>query len=126
MGNLDGVRQAVAEVIGDSGCEDLRFILQPSKCARVHHSIAVALKFVSERMGKFRIAAAAAVLHGKAEMRQRRIQLVLIGQIAKRESPLDFGIARERACSRTGKVGNNAIKLAIERKLAGIGRQCSQ
>ena len=42
------------------------------------------------------------------------------GKIFWLEAPLDFGIARERAGSRTGDVGENAMVGAGEREIGGV------
>ena len=65
--NLDGVGEAVAEVVGQPGSEDLGLILQPSKRPRVNYAVAVAAKFVAIGVRQFRIAAAAGALDRKAQ-----------------------------------------------------------
>lgn len=58
-----------------AGRENLGFVLKPSKRARVHHPVAIALKFVTERMRSLRIAPAAHAFDWKSEMGERaRIQ----------------------------------------------------
>ena len=68
--HFDGVSQAVAEVIGNAGRENLRLIFQPAKCPRMDYAVAIALEFVAVRMRKFRIEPAAALFHRKTQARQ--------------------------------------------------------
>jgi len=70
LGDFHGVRQPVAEVIGDAGRENLRLILQPAKCPRVDYTIAIALEFVAIGMRRLRIDPAAALLNRETEARQ--------------------------------------------------------
>ena len=65
--DLDGVRQAIAEMIGDAGGEDLRLVFESAKGAGMHDSIAVALEFVPVGMREFRISPASGALHRKME-----------------------------------------------------------
>lgn len=65
--DLDGVREPVAEVVGQTGSEDLRFILEPSERPGVNYAVAIAAKLVAIGMRKFRIAAAAGAFHWKAQ-----------------------------------------------------------
>jgi len=45
--DFNGVRQAIAEMIGVSPSEDLRFCFEAPKGTRVNHPIAVALEFIA-------------------------------------------------------------------------------
>ena len=63
--------EAVAEVIVEARREDLRFILQSAKCARVDDPVAIALKFVAVRVREFRITPALRMLGGKSKVGQR-------------------------------------------------------
>ena len=45
--DFDGVRQAVAEVVGDAGGEDLRLVFQPPEGAGMHDAVAVTLEVVA-------------------------------------------------------------------------------
>jgi hypothetical protein len=65
--NLKRVRETIAEMIGQAGSEDLSFILEPSKRARVDHTVAIAAKFIAIGMRQFRIEAAAGALYWKAQ-----------------------------------------------------------
>src|SRR5689334_3099898 len=53
--NLDGVRKAVAEMVGESGGENLGFILKAAECPRVNYPVAVPSKLVAVGMNLFRI-----------------------------------------------------------------------
>ena len=54
--HLNGMRQAVPEMIGDARREDLRLVFQAAERAGMNHAVPVALKLVAIRMGKLRIA----------------------------------------------------------------------
>ena len=69
--NLDGMRQAVAEMIGKVGGENLRLVFQPPESPRMHDAVAIALKFVAVGMGKFGIAAPARPFDRKAKLGER-------------------------------------------------------
>jgi hypothetical protein len=71
LGNLDGVRQAVAEVIGEPGREDLSLILQAAEGARVDHAIAVSLKLVPVRVGKLGITPSSRPFHRETQVSER-------------------------------------------------------
>jgi hypothetical protein len=60
--------EAIAEMIGETGGEDLRFILKPSKSAGVDDAVAVTLKFVPVRVREFGITASPRALHGEAQV----------------------------------------------------------
>jgi hypothetical protein len=49
--DFDGVRQPIAKMVGVPFCEDLGFILQPTKSARMNYAVSIALKFISIWMG---------------------------------------------------------------------------
>ena len=68
--NFDRMREAVPEVIGDCGGEDLRFVFQAAESARMDDAVAIALKGVAVRMPGFGISAPARGLNGKPEMTQ--------------------------------------------------------
>jgi len=57
--------QAVAEMIGETGCEDLGFGLQPPEGPGMDDAVAVALEGVAVGMFGFRVAPAPASLHRK-------------------------------------------------------------
>ena len=61
--DLDGVGQAVAEVVGVAAGEDLCLRFQAAKGARMDYPIAVALKVVAVRMLRLGIAASAGVFN---------------------------------------------------------------
>ncbi len=65
--HLDGVRQAVAEMVRDAGRKNLHLVFQPAKGARVNDAVAIALELVAVGMRKLGIAPSAALLHGKAQ-----------------------------------------------------------
>src|SRR5689334_12912354 len=69
--NLDGMRQAVAEMIRDAGGEHLGLVFEPAERPRVYHSIAVALKSVAVRMSQFRVAAPTRALQREPQMGKR-------------------------------------------------------
>jgi hypothetical protein len=56
---LDGVGQAIAEVVTKAGREDLSFAFHAAKSTAVDNAIAVALKLVSVRVSGFRKTTAA-------------------------------------------------------------------
>ncbi len=62
LGNLDGVGEAVAEMVGKAGREDLRLGFQPAESAGMNDAVAIALEGVAVGMIGFRIAASQAVL----------------------------------------------------------------
>ena len=64
--HLEGMRQPVSEVIGETGGEDLRFGFQPAKRAGVHNAVAIARIFAAVEVWQFREATAAGSrrLHG--------------------------------------------------------------
>jgi hypothetical protein len=69
-GNLrhfDGMSEAVAEMIGNSGRKDLGFVLQPPECARMNDPVSIALEFSAIRMRQFRISPATTFLRGKTQ-----------------------------------------------------------
>ena len=70
--NLDGMGQAVAEMVGEAGGEHLRLVLQPAECAGVHDAVAVALEFVAIGMGGLGITPAPRPLHRKPQVREGR------------------------------------------------------
>jgi hypothetical protein len=60
---FDGVREAVAEVIGVTAGEDLSLVFEAAKSAGMNDAVAVALKVVAVGMRRFRDAASAGVFH---------------------------------------------------------------
>ncbi len=75
--HLDGMRQTVAEVIGESRREHLRLVFQAPERAGMNDAVAIALKFIAIRMGELRITAASRALHRKPEMSQGMIEGVI-------------------------------------------------
>src|SRR5579862_41366 len=67
LGDFDGVGEAVAEMVGKAGREDLRFGFQAAEGAGVNDAIAVALEGVAIGMIGFGIAASQAVLNLEAK-----------------------------------------------------------
>src|ERR1035438_4348245 len=61
--DLDGVRQAVAEVVGVAAGEDLSLRFQPPEGARVDDSIPVPREVVAVGVGRLGMAASAGVLY---------------------------------------------------------------
>ena len=59
MRDFQRVREAVAEVIGITGGEDLRFGLEPAKSTRVNDAVAIACVLGAIRMARFVVAATA-------------------------------------------------------------------
>ena len=83
--DLDGVRQAVAEMIGEARREDLGLGFQAAKGARMNDAIAIALEGIAVRMLRFRIAAAGAALDREAKaLRARMPRLLCPGSSPKR------------------------------------------
>ena len=64
------MREPVAEMVGQSGREDLRFILEPSKRSRVDYPVAISLEFVAIRMGLFGITPAEGAFNRKLKPRK--------------------------------------------------------
>ena len=65
--NLDGVRQAVAEMVGDAGRKNLHLVFEAAEGPRVNDAVAIALELVAIRVRKLGVAASAALLHWKAQ-----------------------------------------------------------
>ena len=63
--------QAIAKMIGNARREDLRFVLEPAKCARVHNAVAITLKFVAIGMRKLGKSSPAGVFYRKSKMGER-------------------------------------------------------
>src|SRR5512140_393735 len=61
--HLERVGQASAKVVGIAAGENLGLGFKPSKGPRVDDAVAVPLKVIAVRMGRFRMAAAAGVFH---------------------------------------------------------------
>ena len=68
--DFDGVGQAVAEMVGEAGREDLGLGFQAAEGARMNHAVAVALESIAVGMLGFGIAPAPASLHRKSQPRQ--------------------------------------------------------
>ncbi len=68
--DFDGVGQAVAEVVGEAGRENLRLGFQPAEGTGMNHAVAVALEGVAVRMRGFGISPPPASLHRKSQPRQ--------------------------------------------------------
>ena len=68
--DLDGVGQAIAEMIGKPGSENLGFGLEAAESARMDDAVAIALKGVAVGMIGFGIAAAQTLRNGEAESLQ--------------------------------------------------------
>src|ERR1700687_2602518 len=69
--NFDGVRQAVAEVVGDAGGEDLHLVFQTPEGTGVNDPVAVALEFVAVRVRELGITPAPASVHREAQTAER-------------------------------------------------------
>jgi hypothetical protein len=81
--HFDGVRQAVAKMVGIAAGEDLSFIDEAAKSASVDDTVAVALKMISIGMRRLRKAAPAGLLHmhrvtGQHERKSSRVELKLM------------------------------------------------
>src|ERR1019366_10766078 len=72
LGHLNGVRQAVAEMIGEAGSENLGLGLQPPKGSGMDYAVAVPLESVAVGMFGFGVATAPASLHRETQARQHR------------------------------------------------------
>ena len=70
LSDFDGMSEAVAEVIVKAGREDLCLVLQPAKSSRVDDTVAIALKIVTIRVGKFGITPALRSLDGEPKAGQ--------------------------------------------------------
>jgi len=70
LGDLEGVGEAIAEMVGDGGREDLGLIFEATKGAGVDDTVPVALKVVAVGVGEFRVATAPASGHREAEARE--------------------------------------------------------
>ena len=60
LGDLDGVRQPVAEMVRKAGCKDLRLVLEAAEGAGVDDAVAVPLEVAAVGVRRFGIAAAPA------------------------------------------------------------------
>ncbi len=69
--NLHRMGEAVAEMIGDAGREDLRLVFETAEGAGVDDAIAVALELGAVGVGQFRVAPPAAHLRPKPEGGER-------------------------------------------------------
>src|SRR5690348_7124670 len=69
--NLNRMREAIAEMIGEAGREDLGLVLEPAEGASMHHAVAIALKFVAVGMREFGVSASAGALQWEAQMSER-------------------------------------------------------
>jgi hypothetical protein len=65
LGDLNGVSEAVTEMVGNASREDLSLVFQPAKGAGVNHAITVPLKIIAIGMLWFRIATAAALFYAE-------------------------------------------------------------
>src|SRR5947207_12137369 len=70
-GNFDRVSQPRAQVIASPVQENLRFVLEPAKSARMNDSRPIALKFGAVRMAGFRIFSSARVTRLLPKRRKR-------------------------------------------------------
>jgi len=68
--NFDGVRQPVAEMIGEARRENLRLGFQAAEGARVDDAVTIALEGVAIGMIRFGIAPAAARINGETKALQ--------------------------------------------------------
>ena len=71
LGYLNGVGEAVAEVVVETGREDLCLVFQPPECARVDDPVAIALEVVAVWVGEFGITPALRTLDRKSKVGQR-------------------------------------------------------
>jgi hypothetical protein len=74
--DLDGVRQAVPEMVGQSGREHLGLGFQAAKSARVNAASAIALEGVAVGMIGFRIAASEAARNGKTQALEHEFRAI--------------------------------------------------
>src|SRR5271169_1017617 len=63
LGDLHGVSEAGAKVVGIAAGKDLRFIFQPAKGTGVDDAVTVTLEGVAVRVRRLRIAPSAGILH---------------------------------------------------------------
>jgi hypothetical protein len=73
LGDLDGVSEAAAEVIGDAAGEDLSFACEPTEGTRLHDPLAVTLE------GRARWA----IGRGKDTLQERYLRFAGYGQIVQ-------------------------------------------
>ena len=59
--NLDGVCEAIAEVVGIARRENLCLCFEAPKCARVNHTVAVTRIYIAVRMRRLRVTAGHAI-----------------------------------------------------------------
>jgi hypothetical protein len=68
--DLNGVGEAVAEMIGETWSEDLGFGLQAAERAGMNYAVAVALESVTVRVSGFGVSPPPASLYRKSQPRQ--------------------------------------------------------
>ena len=68
--DFDGVGQAIAEMIGQAGSEDLGLGLQAAEGTGMNHAVAVALESVAVRVFGFGVSPPPASLYRKSQARQ--------------------------------------------------------
>jgi hypothetical protein len=58
LGDFDGVRQTIAEVVGEGGGKDLSLLLHAPEGTGVNDPVAITLKWIAVRMLRLRTAPA--------------------------------------------------------------------
>ncbi len=126
--DFDGVRQPVAEMVGNAGRKDLHFILQPAEGAGVNDAIAIALEFVTVRVRKLGIAAAAASVYREAQAGERvhfwvRSESALIAaRLTLLRVLLRKGSSNLRArCGSLGSISSPSTIVAASLETRGVG-----
>src|ERR1700691_6744695 len=70
LGYLDGVRQAVSEMVAEARCEYLCLGFQSAEGARMHNAVAVPLKSITVGVRGFRVTPPSAAFHREPKMAQ--------------------------------------------------------
>ena len=70
LGDFDGVGQAIAEMVGQAGSEDLGLGLQAAEGTGMNHAVAVALESIAVRVIGFGVSPSPASLYRKSQARQ--------------------------------------------------------
>jgi hypothetical protein len=70
LGDFDGMGQAIAEMIGQAGSEDLGLSLKPAEGTGMNYAVAVALKSIAVRVFGFGVSPPPASLYRKSQARQ--------------------------------------------------------
>ena len=71
--DLNGVGQAIAEMVGEAGSEDLSLVFEAAESPGINDTVAVALKRIAIFVFRFGIAPAAGLVARKAQMAEHSL-----------------------------------------------------